>query len=40
MDEDKVLNKKEAIRNWSGYNISEEIVESLVANNFVKPTEV
>ena len=40
MEEDKVINKKEAIRNWSAFNISEEIIESLVANNFVMPTEV
>lgn len=38
--ESKVINKKEAIKNWSGFNISEEIVDTLVANNFVRPTEV
>ena len=36
----QVVSKKQAIKNWSGFEMSEEIIESLVANGFVKPTEV
>lgn len=34
------INKKEATKNWSGYEMSPEIIESLIANNFIKPTDV
>lgn len=40
MEEVKTINKKAAAKNWSGFNMSEELIESLVANNFVQPTEV
>lgn len=40
MEEVKAINKKDAIRNWGGYNMCEELVDTLVANKFTRPTEV
>lgn len=40
MEEVKLVNRKEAANNWAGFDISEELVDSLVANKFYKPTEV
>jgi len=47
MEEDKTskpqqptISRKEAIKNWSGFQIAPELIDALVANNFVKPTEV
>lgn len=34
------VNRNEAKKNWAGFHIADEIVESLVSNNFVTPTEV
>lgn len=33
-------NKKEAIANWTQFNVTQSLAESLVANNFVQPTPV
>lgn len=35
-----LVSKKEAMRNWLAFDMSEELAEALTANNFVKPTEV
>jgi ATP-dependent RNA helicase DDX24/MAK5 len=32
--------KKEAIHNWTEFNVSQKFAESLVANKFNKPTTV
>ena len=33
-------NKKEAMANWTEFNVTQSLAESLVANNFVTPTNV
>lgn len=35
-----MVNRKEAIKNWSSFGMDSELIETLVANNFSKPTEV
>jgi len=34
------MNQKEALKNWTEFEVFPLIAQSLVANNFVKPTEV
>ena len=34
------ISKKEALKNWMQYDMAEDLAESLVANNFMKPTDV
>jgi hypothetical protein len=40
MEEVQLVNKKEAVKNWSGFDMSPELIDSLIANKFVKPTDV
>lgn len=35
-----LISKKEAMKNWMNFEMSEELAESLAANNFLKPTDV
>eukprot|EP00347_Sterkiella_histriomuscorum_P007788 403347561 len=35
-----IVPKKQAIKNWMQFDMSEELAESLVANQFVQPTDV
>jgi len=34
------LSKKEGLKNWQQFEMAEELTEALVANNFMKPTDV
>ena len=40
MDSYQPKSKKEAIHNWTEFNVSHKLAESLVANKFFKPTTV
>jgi superfamily II DNA/RNA helicase len=34
------ISKKEALKNWMQFEMSEDLAGALVANNFMKPTDV
>lgn len=34
------ISKKDALKNWLNFDMAEELAESLVANQFMKPTEI
>jgi superfamily II DNA/RNA helicase len=34
------ISKKDALKNWSGYDLDPDLIDTLIANNFVKPTQV
>jgi hypothetical protein len=35
-----MINRGEAVENWREFDVAEPLCDSLVANKFVKPTEV